>query len=551
MDYHSYYIVLIIIWGLAVLFCTREVRLADQLSSQNSKYLLWTQIVLFVGILIRTIHLDVPLGTFVDETISAYDSWCLANYGVDQHLASYPVYLKSWGTGQSAVYAYLGIPFIKLFGFSIPVYRLPMAIVSCASLVIFYYTLRKSKIDHLLLFVIILFLVANPWHLMKSRWALDCNLAPDFLLICISLFILGYKHTSHRLRSVLYLSACIFLALAAYSYAVSWFMMPFFCIFLYIFLYRNGKIDLRQSLYCIALLIVLLLPLVLFAYSTVSEGEQYQLGPITITALDRSRHEETTIIGLPGAIYLFIKNMRWAFDILTTGFDAARWNSFPFFGQFYNVIFMPFILWAIFCLRKKNARNLFDNIFFIWLFSTLPILLLVTPNVNHWNMVWLPVIYFAARGIYFVIQQISWSKYPVIIGILVLFGAFAKEYIAYNTRSNPTPYPWGFVTGYEELLDFAKTKQLDSIIFDTHYPRILFHEPIDPYFYNSVKIEADKNGYKENRGYLNYRVYKPDSIVPLAKTGYIISKWELEKYEIDTTLFQKKQGDGFTLYWND
>ena len=58
----------------------------------------------------------IPNGIHVDEMGMGYDAWCLAHFGVDRYLKAYPVYLMNFGGGQSALYAYLCIPFVKWFG---------------------------------------------------------------------------------------------------------------------------------------------------------------------------------------------------------------------------------------------------------------------------------------------------------------------------------------------------------------------------------------------------------------------------------------------------
>lgn len=110
-----------------------------EIENKNDKLLFnCLQPILIIGILIRSVYLIYPYGVFYDEAINAYDAWCIGLYGVDQHLTPYPVYLESWGTGQSALYAYLALPFIKLFGISTVAHRIPMALISCISLLLFY-----------------------------------------------------------------------------------------------------------------------------------------------------------------------------------------------------------------------------------------------------------------------------------------------------------------------------------------------------------------------------------------------------------------------------
>jgi 4-amino-4-deoxy-L-arabinose transferase-like glycosyltransferase len=286
-----YYIVLVFAWILTLLFCRNEIRQAKRnLREDDRKYIYWTQIALFVGVFIRSAFLNIPSGVNPDEALNGYNAWCLANYGVDQHLASFPVYLRAWGSGMSALYAYLAIPFIKVFGLSEPVFRLPMALVSCASLFILYKALKNSKESSYFVFLAVFVLVVSPWHIMKSRWGLDANLAPDLILIGTCILIMGFNGLSSSKRTLYYIAGFFCIALSAYGYAVFWLMLPVYCLLLLIYLYIKKKITIRQVLFSLTVVFILALPLILFAIQLVTKGEQYEIGPITITTLKESRY---------------------------------------------------------------------------------------------------------------------------------------------------------------------------------------------------------------------------------------------------------------------
>ncbi len=52
--------------------------------------------------------------------------------------------------------------------------------------------------NYLLIFFIMFLMIVNPWHIMKSRWALESNIAPDIILIGICFLILGYNSISDK-----------------------------------------------------------------------------------------------------------------------------------------------------------------------------------------------------------------------------------------------------------------------------------------------------------------------------------------------------------------
>ena len=549
MAFDTSYIVLILFWILVLLFNWRETKYINKLTSSDKKYLYWAQVVIFLGVILRTICLSsFPAGVFSDEAISGYDSWCLANYGVDQHLSSYPVYLRSWGSGQSALYAYLGIPFIKLFGLSTSVYRLPMALISCTSIIFFYYVFRKYSKNSLLIFIVVLVFFLNPWHITKSRWVLDCNLSPDFILLAISFILLGYHTLSQKKRSLYYAVSCIFFVLAAYSYGVSWLMLPFFILFLGIYLYRNKKIKIYQIGLCIAVMTALIFPLVLFAINLISKGGEYQLGILTITQLKESRHT-TTILLSGGDVFLFV----WkAFQLILLGDDKAAWNSFRYIGQFYNILGIPFFILAYVKLIKKKDFNIFDVIFTIWLIASFFIVLTVEANVNHWNILWFPVIYFVARGLTFCIEKIRWVKIAAISLIVLLTVIFTVRYIYFFNAKNLEST--GFFKEMDNLIKFVGQKNFDEVYYSSEIAHVatLFYYPVSPYDFARTKEVLDISMPIEYmKKYCNNNFYLPNEILPIPRTAYVIPNHDLDNYVIEYDKFNVDRGLQYTLLWTN
>jgi 4-amino-4-deoxy-L-arabinose transferase-like glycosyltransferase len=96
-------------------------------------------VLLFIGISIRIIGIStIPAGLNQDEASIGYDAFSIMTSGLDRNADSYPVHLKAWGSGQNALYAYLSMPFISLFGLNTFSVRIVNAIASCLSLLLFY-----------------------------------------------------------------------------------------------------------------------------------------------------------------------------------------------------------------------------------------------------------------------------------------------------------------------------------------------------------------------------------------------------------------------------
>lgn len=548
MDIEAYHSVILLLWVVCFVLLFREYKIAKELpASDNRSYWYATLFILASGVLVRSIWPSYPFGIYSDEAIGGYDAWSLANYGVDGHLTSYPVYLKSWGTGQSALYAYLAVPFIKLFGLSEVTFRSPMILTSCTALFSLYYALKKTKVAYAMQFIVMLMFVISPWHWMMSRWALDCNLCPNLLIIATSLIIIVcYEELSSR-RFRYALAASFLIALSAYAYGISWFMLPLFCILIYGFLYKRKKLSATQIAICGLLMLLILIPIICFACVMFFDLEEFKLGFMTITKLEGDRASSTTALG-GMSVLLYLKR---GIMFLITGDDSLRWNSFFLWGQFYNIIGLPFIIYTFYNYIKKKYLGDIDKIFLLWLASTILIFILVEPNANHWNLIWPPLLFFLGKGIYlFTCLCVKWRK-PIYLGFCLIGLCFGAYYSVYYSKSSFSKRNYnGFVKGLEEIAKF--TDQLDAdTVYNIHVPaysQILFYTPVDPYQYVAMKRKVG-DVYSGSGDYGKHYFKTAFVLNPSSRVAYVISNVAMN--EVDETQYNIFKGEYFSVLWND
>ena len=185
---------------------------------EQHKYTILFCLILVFGSILRLMQLGkVPGGYQMDEAYGAFNAYSLFHSGIDSTGHSYPVYFESWGGGQNALNSYLMLPFMVFTGGKITplVVRLPQAIVAILSLVAVYF-LMKEMVDEAAGLWAMLLLSVCPWHIMMSRWGLESNLAPGFLLFGLTFFVYGLKKPR-----LLILSALSY-GLSLYCYATIW-----------------------------------------------------------------------------------------------------------------------------------------------------------------------------------------------------------------------------------------------------------------------------------------------------------------------------------------
>ena len=105
----------------------RRLFLPGESAAENALFLA----LILVGAAARLAWLgDVPAGLHQDEAAMGYDAWALLEHGMDRHGYRWPVHFVTWGSGQSALYAYLAMPFIKFLGLNVLAVRLPQALLA-------------------------------------------------------------------------------------------------------------------------------------------------------------------------------------------------------------------------------------------------------------------------------------------------------------------------------------------------------------------------------------------------------------------------------------
>ncbi|PXV67429.1 hypothetical protein CLV62_103102 [Dysgonomonas alginatilytica] len=545
MEFQSYMFVQIAFFIGVLLFLYKEMTVAQKLSDRTERkqfYLL--QFILFIGVFVRLFNLSYPDGVFIDGAQGAFDSWCLANFGIDSNLASYPVYLKSWGTGQSALYAYFALPFIKVFGLSAEAYRLPMSLIGCFTLLFFYWTLRKTQKNKLLVFCLAAFLAINPWHIIKCRFAVDCNIFPDLLFIGICFIILACYSTFSRKQSLFYIIGFGIISFSAYGYAVSWFALPFLYLLMLWYLFKAKKIDKSTGIISVVTSFLIVVPLLLFVYVLFFDGDQFQIGKMTITKLSTGRHESTTLLGAENVLSAFLKNIKDMGRLLIFGVDNMSTSTLPVYGEFYNVISLPFLAFGIYRHWKLKDKEPVFVIFFIWLVSCFLVVLLVAPNVNHWNILWFPITAFTAYGIHLFAEKSKENQILFFSIYSIIFAVFLYTYFDKRIYN-----PFNSYTFKDEII-FSQEQNLDKVYYprDMQHPFILFYKPVAPLqFATTLDRDSITLRYKS---YDNVILGLPEHIEPKPKTGYLIPN-DLLKY-IDLSQFKIKRGKYYySFIWND
>lgn len=365
--------------------------------------------VLLAGIFVRFYKLAEIPAINVDEAGAAYDAWCLRNYGTDRWLTSYPVYLNNFGSGQSAMLAYLVSLSYRLFGgYSLFAVRAVTATAGCLGILNAYWLLRLAYGKNCGLFAALLYAVC-PIFIATSRMGLDCYLMLTFFgfsVVCVA------KAASSG-KTAWYLLSGFALGLTLYTYILSWVAVPLFlaaCLFLLLFFRKAGFKKLLAL--CLPLLL-LALPLVAQLLVNLRLIPSFRIGILSFRKIFDDRSGD---IGLS-----YIKtNLRYLGALLFS--SESSYGSVAGYYTMY-LFSVPLLVLGLFescrrIVRGFKARILTADAILLAAFLSIfcVMLCVVRPAPYKMNFMFFCFVFYAAVG-----ARRLWQSRRIFIPVLACF----------------------------------------------------------------------------------------------------------------------------------
>ena len=303
-------------------------------------------IFLLLGIFARVWRFGViPADINQDEAFAGYEAYSLLHYGMDSSGHHFPVYLTAWGSGMNALNTYLIIPFMAIFGPKVWVIRLPQLIVSCLTLWVVYFIVKRV-VDEKTALAALLLTAICPWHIYMSRWGLESNLAPGFVLFGLYFFIRGLEE-----KRYLMLSALMY-GLSLYTYATIWPVIPLVILSQLVYcMYYKKIVFSKEFVFSGVILGALALPLLLFLFVNYGFINEISTPFFSIPKLVRMRSSEISFSDFwdnaKNLCAVIIKQTNSSFGEFTV---TKRYGLFTYYT-------LPFFFLGIFYYLKKIVEK--------------------------------------------------------------------------------------------------------------------------------------------------------------------------------------------------
>ena len=495
-----------------------------------------------------------PGGFNQDGAMAAVDAKALADYGTDRFGMRYPVHFTAWGYGQmSVLLSYLMAPLIKLFGMTPLVCRLPQLFASLGGLIILYLFIR-DLFGRRAALIVLAFAAINPWHIMQSRWALDCNLFPHFFLAGTYFLYRGIHRPAWLCAGMMMLALCM------YSYGVAFLTVPLFLFFALIILIRAGtsfvSIAAAGAIYTLVSAPVWLV----MAINTLG-WETIETAWFTMPYFPHSVRSNDILFFAPDITAQLQANFQSLLNMVFLQRPDLPWNALDAYGTIY-LCSMPFFWLGLgFLLHRiwtngREHRNRRDQqsgqlLVLAGLLTGLWAGIVVSGiNINRGNLAFYFTLSLAALGIWCVIRWLPKLRWPIIGFYSLLFAAFTQAYFGEYQQQIARM----FFAGFGEALHAAEKRQPNDwyITSNSQYPGssnvseilTLFHLNIDAQEFQGKPTTTEGRPYRERFHYVNYAnspvVIQRDSV-------YIVNTSELSR--LDNKSLEFEHFDGFSVAW--
>lgn len=505
---------------------------------------------------------NVPASLDWDEAALGYNAYSIINTGKDEFGKFLPVVLRSFDDYKPALYAYIAIPSILIFGLNVFAVRLPSAVFGIVSVIAVFFLCRELfknyKYKDYVSLVASFILAISPWSLQFSRVGFESNVGDSLNILMALFFIKGLK----KPWILILAAACA--GLSIYVYQSEKVFTPLLALFL-IFIFRKDLflIKLKYIFFAIFIGIIIVIPMMLFILNNKSallrvtgtsifssQNEILQFNVIKLQTDIKNNDKLGLILDNRRLVYAttLVSNYLSHFDIdwLFIKGDIARHHA-PNMGLLY-IFELPLLLIGIYKLIFGDFDKKTKLFIFGW-FLIAPIPAAITTGVPHAvrTLNFLPIFQlFIAIGvisvfefIYNLKQKFLFFRLTLLIGVFYfLFAIFnfiyyLDQYFVQQNYFYSKDWQYGYKQAVEEVLkQQSGYKQIviaNDQTLDQSYIYFLFYLKYPPVNYQNIEKHNLSDSLNRDFGKYTFRSINWQKDAEVKNTLYIAGPGDAPK----------------------
>lgn len=470
---------------------------------------------------------SIPPAPDWDEVALGYDAYSILHTGRDEYGKFLPIVLRSFDDYKPAMYAYLSIPTVFIFGLNTFAVRLPSAIFGIISVIAVFFLLREifgnSKFRDPLALMASTVLAISPWSLQFSRVGFESNVADAFNILMALFFVKGLK------KPLFLPLAAVMGAFSIYTYQSDKVFTPLLALLLIaIFWKKLWEVNKKYLTFALLSGFLVILPMVFYIATDKSSllrlkgtsifSYQTDLLQNNIPKLVRDNAnndllgkvlDNRRIVYAKEVVFGYVSHFdpNWLF---ITG-DIARHHA-PNVGLIY-LVELPFIIFGIYKLLFGDFDKKTKLLIFGW-FLLAPIPASITTGVPHAvrTLNFLPIwqIFSAVGLVYTIIYVNKFKKTKYLFyftfSFIFLFNFvfYLNQYFVQLNYFDSQQWQYGYaqaIGASRSLIDkYDKVVVSDTQPMDKSYMFFLFYLKTPPQDYQKVGIHSS-GGYAAHHSF--------------------------------------------------
>jgi len=406
---------------------------------------------------------DIPSGFHADEAAYGYNAYSVLKTGRDEYGRFMPLIFESFGDSKAAVYSYLTIPWVAIFGLTEFAVRLPSVIFGVLFVLLTYLLVLRFSGDKRLSAIATLLAAISPLGIELSRVQSDPLVCIVFFYLALFLWFIWLE--KRKGMYIVFMLIAIFLSFLTYT-VTRLFAIPFFVLFASMFWKSyNAQAKRMFVIICFIVLGAIISLSVGFAGGRFSQINVFSSQDVQLVLDEEIREDgvagkssiEARIVHnkpIAYARYMLINFASYlSSDFLFFQSEQPRREQIPHMGVLL-LIECPFLLIGIYQSFKKKLRYGILSVFwFLLVPATLSIISGETPNIHRFFLAMLPIHILVGLGVLAVTKAFTqMQRSIVVLGIAGLFllnvGYFFHQLFVHQ----PTHFPYYRGYAYKELV---------------------------------------------------------------------------------------------------